>query len=278
MSIPSVTLNDGNLMPQLGLGVWHLADGTEVKQAVTAAIDSGYRLIDTAAAYDNERGVGEAIAESSVDRSELFVTTKVWNSDQGYDSTIRAFDASLQRLNINYIDLYLIHWPAPALGKYLETWRALESLKSSGRVRSIGVCNFTIDHITRLIEIASVVPAINQVELHPRLQQRALRDFCSKMDIQIESWSPIGGSGGDLLNDPTIALIADKHKRTPAQIVLRWHTQLGLVVIPKSANPARITENCTIFDFELDNDDMAKISALNTNTRVGPDPDEMNAH
>lgn len=278
MNIPQILLNDGTTIPQLGLGVWQAKDGAEVKQAVSSAINAGYRLIDTAAVYGNEQGVGEAIRESHVPREELFITTKLWNGDQGYDATYKAFETSLSKLGLDYIDLYLIHWPVPEFDKYVETWKAFEELKASGRVRSIGVCNFTIDHLERLLNESDVVPAVNQIELHPRLQQRELREFCEKNTIRVESWSPIGGSGGDLLDDPTITIIADKHKKSAAQIVIRWHVQLGLIVIPKSVHEERIIQNADVFDFELDNDDMAKISALNTDTRRGPDPATMNNH
>ncbi len=278
MNIPVVTLNDGNTIPQLGLGVWQAKDGSEVKQAVLSAINAGYRLIDTAAIYGNEQGVGDAIRESGVAREDLFITTKLWNGDQGYESAHKAFEASLEKLGLDYIDLYLIHWPVPEYDKYVETWKALEELKASGRVKSIGVCNFNVDHLEKLLNESDVAPAVNQIELHPRLQQRELRDFCESKGIHIESWSPIGGTGGDLLDDPTIKIIADKHSKSAAQIVIRWHTQLGLIVIPKSVHEERIKQNADVFDFELDNDDMAKISALNTDTRRGPDPATMNNH
>jgi diketogulonate reductase-like aldo/keto reductase len=278
MNIPQITLNDNATIPQLGLGVWQATDGEEVKQAVLSALRSGYRLIDTAAVYGNEKGVGDAIKESGIPRDEIFVTTKVWNGDHGYDRTMKAFETSLEKLGLDYIDLYLIHWPVPAYDKYIETWSALEDLKKNGKVKSIGVCNFPIEHLERLISESSTVPAVNQIELHPRLQQRDLRDYCESKGIKVESWSPIGGSGGDLLSDPTISLIADKHNKSPAQIVIRWHIQLGLIVIPKSIHEDRIKQNADVFDFELDNDDMAKISALNTDTRRGPDPAAMNNH
>lgn len=278
MAIPTVILNDSNSIPQFGLGVWQAKDGDEVKQAVLAALKAGYRLIDTAAIYGNEQGVGEAIKESGIPREELFITTKLWNGDQGYDSALKAFNTSLEKLGLEYVDLYLIHWPVPEYDKYIESWKALEELRASGRAKSIGVCNFNIEHLERLLNESDVAPAVNQVELHPRLQQRELRDFCKEHSIQIESWSPIGGTGGDLLHDPTLQIIADKHSKSAAQIVIRWHIQLGLIVIPKSVHEERIIQNMDVFDFELDNDDMAKISALNTDTRRGPDPATMNNH
>jgi len=272
-TIPFVTLNNGVRMPQLGLGVWQVS-GPDVVGAIHAALNAGYRLIDTAAAYGNEESVGEAIRTSGKQREEIFVTTKLWNSDQGYDNTLRAFEASLKRLGLNYVDLYLIHWPVPKLDKYVETWEALEDIYASGRAKAIGVSNFNIEHLDNLLLRAKVVPAVNQVELHPRLQQRELREYCTDKQIQIESWSPIGGNGDKLgvLNDDTIVDIADKHHKTPAQIILRWHIQNGLVAIPKSVHADRIRENAAIFDFELDNDDIAKISALNVSERRGPDP------
>jgi diketogulonate reductase-like aldo/keto reductase len=277
IEIPKILLNNGIEMPQLGLGVYQ-ANGQEVIDAVVAAIKTGYRLIDTAALYANEEEVGKGIKESGIAREELFITTKLWNSDQGYDSTLKAFDASLKRLDLDYVDLYLIHWPVPSQDKYIETWKAMEEIYESGRAKAIGVCNFHIEHLEKLLAHATVEPAINQIELHPRLSQKEIRQFCEDKGIMIESWSPIGGTGGDLLQDTTIVNIADKHERTPAQVVIRWHIQLGLIVIPKSVNPERIAQNADVFEFELDNDDMAKISALNTNMRRGPNPETMNAH
>ncbi len=276
-NIPTVTLNNGLKMPQLGLGAWQTKDGKEVIEAVHSAIRNGYRLIDTAAMYNNEHGVGQAIKTAGIPREELFITTKLWNSDQGYDNTLRAFDASLERLGLEYVDLYLIHWPVPKLDKYVETWRAFEEIYASGRAKAIGVCNFNPEHLDTLLKSSNITPAINQIELHPRLQQQKLRDYCANKGIHIESWSPIGGTGGNLLKDPLLALIAEKHKKSPAQIVIRWHIQLGLIVIPKSTHAERIAQNSNVFDFELDTDDMQKISSLNTNTRRGPDPNIMNS-
>lgn len=277
MKVPSITINNGVKMPQLGLGVWQTKDGNQVVHAVHAAIESGYRLIDTAAMYDNERGVGKAIKTAPVSREELFITTKLWNSDQGYGSALKAFNASLERLGLDYVDLYLIHWPVPAMDKYIETWKAFEEIYASGRAKAIGVCNFNPEHLDRLLQTATIIPAVNQIEHHPRLQQHELRSYCAAKGIHVESWSPIGGTGGNLLDDPTLAMIANKHKRSVAQIVIRWHIQLGLIVIPKSTHAERIAQNIKVFDFELDTDDMAKISRLNTNTRRGPDPATMSS-
>lgn len=274
-AVPTITLNNGIAMPQLGLGVWQTKDGKEVIDAVHVAIENGYRLIDTAAMYDNERGIGKAIKTADVSREELFITTKLWNSDQGYEKTLRAFETSLDKLELDYIDLYLIHWPVPKLNKYIDTWRAFEEIYASGRAKAIGVCNFNIEHLEKLTQATNIMPAINQIELHPRLQQQELREYCANKGIHVESWSPIGGTGGNLLEDPTLLMIAAKHDKSPAQIVIRWHIQLGLIVIPKSTHAQRIIQNIDVFDFALDSDDMAKIMELNTNTRRGPDPTTM---
>jgi diketogulonate reductase-like aldo/keto reductase len=242
---------------------------------VKMALDTGYRSLDTAAAYRNEAGVGRAIAESGLSRDELFITTKLWNDDQGYDKTMRAFDASLERLGLEQIDLYLIHWPTPARGLYVETWKAFEKLYADGRVRAIGVSNFEPAHLQRLLDEGEVVPTVNQVELHPYLQQAELRAFDEKHGIATEAWSPLA-QGGKLLQEPAITALAQKHSRTPAQIVLRWHIQLGNIVIPKSVTPSRIRENFDLFSFSLTGEEVAGLSTLDLGERTGPDPDTFN--
>lgn len=273
-----ITLNNGVRMPQLGLGVWKARDGAEVEQAVRTAIQTGYRLVDTAAVYQNEAGVGQAVRNSAVARDQLFVATKLWNSDQGKKSVRPALQASLHRLGLEYVDLYLIHWPTPARGLYLETWLEFEKLSQEGLARAIGVCNFQIEHLETLRDHASIVPAVNQIELNPHLPQRELREYGQKHGIHIESWSPLGGSKSKdtLLGSDTISQIANKHSRTPAQVVIRWHLQNGLIVIPKSVNPTRIAENFNVFDFALDDADMNAINSLETGERTGPNPDTMN--
>ncbi|MFF2527115.1 aldo/keto reductase [Streptomyces liangshanensis] len=260
--VPTVTLNNGIEMPQLGFGVWQVPDDEAVR-AVGTALEVGYRSIDTAAIYRNEEGTGKALAASGVPRAELFVTTKLWNADQGYDSTLRAFDTSLAKLGLDYVDLYLIHWPTPEKGLYVDTYKAFEKILADGRARSIGVSNFLPEHLERLAAETSVVPALNQIELHPRHQQAASRAYHAAHGIVTEAWSPLA-QGKNLLDVPTVVAIARKHDRTPAQVVLRWHLQLGNVVIPKSVTPSRIQEN---FDtvtagFELDADDLAAFAAL----------------
>jgi 2,5-diketo-D-gluconate reductase A len=269
-STPPLELNDGHRIPQLGFGVFQVSP-EETRQAVTLALRTGYRLIDTAAAYGNEAEVGEAIAVSGLPRSDLFVTTKLWNDDQGHANALSAFEHSIERLGDDYVDLYLIHWPAPSRGLYVETWKALCELKADGRARSIGVSNFTIQNLEEIISATDVVPAVNQVELHPRLIQTDLRAFHREHGIVTEAWSPLG-RGGDLLEEPVLEEIAARHERTTAQVVLRWHVQLGNVVIPKSVTPSRIEENFQIFDFTLSDDELRAIDGLDADRRIGPDP------
>ncbi len=273
MTVPSIVLNNGVEIPQVGFGVWRIPED-ETKAAVGEALDAGYRHIDTAKLYDNEAAVGAAVRESGLDRDAVFVTTKVWNSDHGYDSTLRAFEASMQRLGFEVLDLYLIHWPRPSEGTAAETWRALERLYLDGRVRAIGVSNFEPDHLRRLLDKSEVVPVVNQVELHPYLQQSDVRKTNEELGVVTEAWSPLA-KGGELLADETVTRLADKHARTPAQVVLRWHVQLGHVVIPKSVTPDRIRSNIAVFDFELDDEDMASIGTLDRDGRTGPHPAEM---
>jgi diketogulonate reductase-like aldo/keto reductase len=268
--VPELSLNNGVGIPQLGYGVFRVADDA-TEQAVLTALECGYRSLDTAALYGNEAGVGRAVAASGLPREELFVTTKLWNDDQGYESTFRAYEASLGRLRLDYVDLYLIHWPKPAMDRYVETWRAFEKLYADDRVRAIGVSNFQIAHLERLIAETQVVPAVNQVELHPQLQQEPLRRFHAENGIATEAWGPLGQ--GNALADPVIGAVAAAHGRSPAQVVLRWHLQLGNVVIPKSTTPSRIRENLAVFDFELSDAEMATMGSLDTATRFGPDPD-----
>jgi len=272
--VPPIILNNGVEMPQLGFGVWQVPDD-EAERAVATALEAGYRSIDTAAIYGNEKGTGRGLASSGVARKDLFVTTKLWNADQGYDSTLRAFDASLEKLGLDYIDLYLIHWPMPAKDKYIDTYKAFEKLYADGRAKAIGVSNFLPEHLEKLIDATSVIPAVNQIELHPHLQQQALREYHAEQGIATEAWSPLG-SGKGLLEVPAIVAIAQKHNRTPAQIVLRWHIQLGNVVIPKSVTPSRIKENIDVFGFSLDTEDIAAISALNEDRRLGSNPANVN--
>ncbi|MER6139888.1 aldo/keto reductase [Streptomyces sparsogenes] len=272
--VPFITLNNGVRMPQLGFGVWQVPDD-EAADAVSTALESGYRSIDTAAIYGNEEGTGRAIAASGLPRDELFVTTKLWNSDHGYDSTLRAFDTSLSKLGLEYVDLYLIHWPVPEADKYVDTWKAFEKIYAEGRAKAIGLSNFHPAHIQRLLSETEITPVIDQIELHPQLQQAELRAFNSRHNIATEAWSPLG-QGKGLLEDARLAAIADKHGKSPAQVVLRWHLDLGNVVIPKSVTPSRIKENIDVFDFELDADDLATIDGLDSGNRLGPDPDTFN--
>jgi len=265
-----ISFSDGNRIPQVGLGVWQTPNN-EAAPAVRAALSAGYRHIDTAAVYENEEGVGEGIRSSGVDRGDIFLTTKLWNNDQGFDSALKAFDASLKRLGTDYVDLYLIHWPSPHRGLFVETWKAFIRLKEEGRIRSIGVSNFYPEHLQKIIDETGVVPVINQIELHPDFQQKDARAFHLTHSIATQSWSPLGQ--GKLLNHPVIGKIAEKHGRSAAQVIIRWHIESGLVVIPKSVTPSRIEENFKVFDFSLDPEDMAEISTLDSNsTRIGPDP------
>ncbi|MBT2392217.1 aldo/keto reductase [Streptomyces sp. ISL-1] len=257
-------------MPQLGYGVWQVPDD-EAAKAVATALEAGYRSIDTAAIYENEAGSGRAVAASGLPREELFITTKLWNSDQGYDKALRAFDASLDKLGLDYVDLYLIHWPLPSKDAYVDTYKAFEKICADGRAKAIGVSNFLPEHLERLIGETSVVPAVNQIELHPQLQQGELRAFHDRHGIKTEAWSPLG-QGKGLLEVPTVVAVAQKYGRTPAQVVLRWHLQIGNVVIPKSVTPSRIKENLDVFGFELDADDLAAFAALDEGKRLGPDP------
>jgi methylglyoxal/glyoxal reductase len=264
-----VTLHNGVEMPVLGLGVWKSPEGAVVEQAVEHAIRTGYRSIDTAKVYQNEAGVGKGIIQSGVKREDLFITTKIWNSDQGYESTLAAFEASLERLQLDYLDLYLIHWPVA--GKYTETWQALEELYREKRVRAIGVSNFQTHHLDALLEKAEIVPMVNQVEFHPYLTQEKLRDYSKAHRIQVEAWSPL--MQGHFLEEETILRLAKKYNRTPAQIILRWDIENEVVTIPKSVTPSRIEENANIFDFELEAEDHKILNQLNRDYRFGPDPD-----
>jgi 2,5-diketo-D-gluconate reductase A len=273
MTVPRVVLNNGVEIPQLGFGVWRVPSA-ETQRVVAVALEAGYRHIDTAKLYDNEAAVGAAVRESGLDRDEVFVTTKVWNSDQGYDATLRAFDASMDRLGFDVLDLYLIHWPRPGKGTAAETWRAMEKLYADGRVRAIGVSNFQPEHLRRLLDKSEVVPVVNQVELHPYLQQVDVRKANEELGVVTEAWSPLA-KGGELLHDQTIAALSDKHGVSPAQVVLRWHVQLGTVAIPKSVTAARIQANLDVFGFELDEQDLATIATLDRDGRTGPHPDQL---
>lgn len=267
---PHVTFHDGRSIPQIGLGVWQTPNDVAVT-AVETALKAGYRHIDTAAVYQNEEGVGEGIRGSGVSRSDIFLTTKVWNDDQGFDETLRAMDASLKRLGTDYVDLYLIHWPSAYRGKFVDTWKALIRLREEGRARSIGVSNFEGRYIDDLEAATGVLPVINQVQLHPRFQQRALRAAYEPKQIITESWSPLGQ--GRMLEDETIAKIAQRHGKSPAQVIIRWHVEEGLVVIPKSVTPSRIIENFDVFDFTLSDEDKAAINSLDSASgRIGSDP------
>jgi diketogulonate reductase-like aldo/keto reductase len=271
--VPVLALHDGVEIPQLGFGVFQIPP-QETQEKVEEALAAGYRHVDTAAAYRNEAGVGAAIAATGIRREDVFVTTKLWNSQQGYDSTLRAFEKSIERLGTGYVDLYLIHWPLPSKDLFLDTWRAFERIREEGGARSIGVSNFRVEDLERLEHEAERQPTVNQVELHPRLQQAELRAWHADHDVATEAWSPL--AQGELLEDGTIETVAAHHDRTPAQVILRWHLQIGNVVIPKSSTPERIRENFEVFDFELSEDDMAALARLDAGERTGPDPGTFN--
>lgn len=272
MPIPRLNMNDGRSIPQLGFGVYKVPESS-TESVVGTALDAGYRHIDTAALYRNEREVGRAVAASGIPRADVFITTKVWNDRHGHDETLRAFEESLGKLGLDYVDLYLIHWPSPRQDRYVETWHALEELRADGRARSIGVSNFTAAHLTRLIAESDTVPAVNQVELHPWLQQAELRAFDRRHRIVTEAWSPL--ARGRVADDRILDRIARKHDASPAQVAIRWHLQQGNVVIPKSVTPERIRSNADVFGFELDADDLRAIERLDAGDRTGSHPDDV---
>ncbi|MDL9944317.1 aldo/keto reductase [Gordonia sp. ABSL11-1] len=283
--LPTIELATGSLIPQLGLGVWQ-ADDEDTERAVRFAIGTaGYRHIDTAAAYGNEAAVGRGIAASGVDRSEIFVTTKLWNADHGRARTLAAIDASLERLGLDHVDLYLIHWPLQDTDRMIETWQTMIEIQASGKATSIGVSNFEPHHLAAIVDATGQPPAVDQIELHPRLAQRELREFCGERGIAVEAWSPLGGSGSGwgadsspntLLTDPTLTGIAERHSRSTAQVMIRWHLQNGVIVIPKSVHDDRIAQNIDVLDFELNAADMDAIATLDTGARIGGHPDELN--
>lgn len=272
-AIPLMELNDGRRAPQFGFGVWQI-DDAQAADAVATALDAGYRSIDTAAIYGNEQGVGEGIARSGVARGDIYLTTKLWNAEQGFDKALKAFDASLERLGTDYVDLYLIHWPVPSKDRYVDTWKALIRLREEGRARSIGVSNFQPSHIERLLAETGVAPAVNQIELHPDFAQRDVVAFNQQHHIVSEAWSPLG-QGGELLQASLLLDLARKHGKSAAQVILRWHVQRGHMVIPKSQTPARIRSNIEIFDFALAPEEMQAIDGLDAGNRLGPNPDTL---
>jgi 2,5-diketo-D-gluconate reductase A len=273
MAAPLIPLNDGMSIPAVGFGVFQIPPA-DTESAVATAVGAGYRHIDTAAAYGNERETGRAVAASGLARDDVYLVTKLWNSEQGYDSTLAAFDTSMAKLGVDYLDLYLIHWPVPELNKFVDTFKAFAHLRDQGRIRSIGVSNFEPEHLQILIDATGIVPAVNQIELHPMLPQTELREVHAKLGIATEAWSPLGQ--GALLENPIITVIADAHGKTPAQVLIRWHVQLGNIVIPKSVTPERIVSNFDVFGFALSEDDMGSISSLDSGTRLGPDPRTFN--
>ncbi|RFA22385.1 aldo/keto reductase [Subtercola boreus] len=273
MTVPTVTLNNGVEIPQLGFGTYQI-DPAETKEATLAALEVGYRHIDTAEMYGNEKEVGQAVAASGLAREDVFVTSKLNNGFHARDAALKAFDGTLEALGFDYVDLFLIHWPLPAVGDYLETWKAMEEMLASGRVKSIGVSNFQQHHLQRLLDEADVVPVVNQIEVHPYLTQDALREFGVKNGIETEAWSPI--AQGKVLDDKAIVEIADRLGKSPAQVTLRWHIQRGDIVFPKSVTRARVEENFALFDFELTDADVHALTALNRDERTGPNPDEFN--
>ncbi|HEY9281037.1 MAG TPA: aldo/keto reductase [Eoetvoesiella sp.] len=267
---PYVTFHDGNKAPQLGFGVWQIE--TDAEAVIKTAIDVGYRLIDTAAIYGNEASVGDAIKNCGIDRDQLFITTKLWNDRHGYDETMAAFDESLEKLKLDYVDMYLIHWPVPKTDLYVKSWEAMIQLHDEGRIKSLGVANFNINHLQRLLDETGVIPVVNQIELNPRFQQAELRDYHDDQGIVTQAWSPLGH--GALWDNPVLTQIAHKHQRSVAQVILRWHIQLNNIVIPKSITPSRIKENFNVYDFALDDEDMAAIAVLDDpGARHGPDPE-----
>ncbi len=271
---PTLTLHDGNTIPQFGYGVWQV-DSEIAEDVVGKALEVGYRHIDTAKIYGNEEGVGRAIANSGIPRDEIFVTTKLWNDDHGYDSALQAIDASLERLGLDYVDLDLIHWPTPQRGKYLETWKAFQEIRDSGKARSIGVSNFPEEELQEIIDATGVVPVVNQVELHPYFNQSALREVNASHGVHTEAWSPLG-QGGDLLQDPVIREIAAKHGATPGQAIIAWHLAIGNVVFPKTVTPERIQENFDALEVRLDPEDVEAINGLDNGGRIGTDPKDFN--
>jgi 2,5-diketo-D-gluconate reductase A len=272
-AVPTIPLNNGTAIPQLGFGVFQV-EPERTQEVVESALGVGYRHLDTAAAYRNERGVGAAIAASDIPRDELWITTKLWNANHQRDKALAAFDRSLDLLGLDYVDLYLIHWPLPMFDEYVEAWKALEEIAASGRAKAIGVSNFLEPHLQRLFDETDVVPAVNQIELHPELQQRELVEFCRSHGIEIEAWSPL--ASGQIVDREDVSAIAEKYGKTAAQVTLRWHVQRGDVVFPKSVTRSRVEENFDIFDFELDSTDLGDISGLNRDERTGPDPDTFN--